>query len=128
MDSRRRQKVGKMLLKEVSDFFQKNAHFAKNGLITITDVEVTADLSIAKIHISFLNVPNKGEAIENIREQVGQIRGDVGNKIRHAVRKIPEFQFYLDDSGEYADNIQSLLTKLEIPPEEESDDEEETKP
>lgn len=125
MDSRRQNKVNKLLLKELSGFFQKNSHFAMGGLITVTDVTITADLGIARIHLSLLGGGNPEKIMEGIEDKTSFIRGEIGNALRNSLRKIPELHFYLDDSAEYAQNMNKVLGDLNIPPEEKNNDSQE---
>ncbi len=117
MDSRRQNKVNRLLLKEISAFFQRNAHFGNGGLITVTEVKITSDLSIARIYISLLGTKNSQEIINNIVDKTSAIRGEVGTLIRNQLRKIPEFHFFLDESAEYAQNISKIIDNLDIPKE-----------
>lgn len=121
MDSRRQQKVNRLLQKEISDFFQRNHHYANGGLITVTDVSITSDLSIARIYLSIIGTKNPSEVVEKVKENVGRIRGEIGNLLRNQLRKIPELHFYHDMSAEYAQNIGRIIDNLDIPPEEEEE-------
>ena len=116
MDSRRQNKVNKLLIKELSSFFQKNSHFSQGGLLTVTDVKITSDLSIARVHLSFIGVKDIQKAVDYISERVSTIRGDIGNTLRNDLRKIPEFHFFPDESAEYSQNINRILDNLNIPP------------
>ena len=118
MDSRRQNKVNKLLLKELSEYFQKNSHYSQGGLLTITEVKVTSDLSIARVYISFMSVKNTEAATDYVIDHANSIRGELGNALRNQLRKIPEFQFFLDESAEYAQNINKIMENLNIPPEE----------
>lgn len=118
MNSRRQQKVNRLLLKEISDFFQRNAHFANGGLITVTDVSITSDLSVARVYLSIIGTKNPSEAIDKIIAHTSMIRGEIGTLLRNQLRKIPEFHFFHDESAEYAQNIGKIIDNLDIPPEE----------
>ena len=111
-----------MLMKELSDIFQKNAEYAQKGLLTVTDVKISPDLSLARVHLSFIGVKDPLKAVENIENSHGAIRGEMGNKLRNSLRKIPELQFFLDDTAEYAQKINKIMDGLDIPPS--KDDEE----
>ncbi len=115
--------MNRLLLKEVSAFFQKNSQFAKGGLITVTDVKISPDLGIARIYLSFIGIKDSQKALDQIVEQTSMIRGEIGNLIRNQLRKIPELYFYLDDSAEYAQNIGKIIDNLDIPNKEEDGEE-----
>jgi ribosome-binding factor A len=117
MESTRQKKVAKLIQKELSEIFQREAReLVGNYLVTITIVRVTADLGIAKIYLSFLPDKNKGQQLELIRDNARNVRQTLGGRLRHTMRVIPELQFFLDDTEEEAAKIGKLLGGLEIPP------------
>ncbi len=123
MESKRQQKVSRLLQKDLGEIFQQDAkHLFGNAFITVTTVRVSPDLGIARVYLSFLMVNNKEEALEDIRDRTKSIRQMLGNRIGKTVRIVPELQFYLDDSAEYASHIDQLLESLDIPSQEEEDD------
>ena len=78
-------------------------------LISVSEVRVSADLSIAKAYLSIFP-PEKGkEIIKAITGHAKSIRFELGQRVRLQLRKIPELQFYLDESIEYLEHIDKLL-------------------
>ncbi len=123
MESKRQQKVARLLQKDLGEIFQQDAkHLFGNAFITVTTVRVSPDLGIARVYLSFLMVTNKEEALEDIRDRTKSVRQMLGNRIGKTVRIVPELQFYLDDSAEYASHIDQLLDSLNIQSEEEEDE------
>ena len=117
MESKRQQKFASQIQKDLSEIFQKEMRSTfGNAFVTITDVKVTPDLALARLYLSFMLAPNKQMLLDDIREKSKQIRAILGNKIRHQVRIIPELEFYLDDTAEYAAKMTSIIEKLDIPP------------
>ncbi len=78
-------------------------------MVTVTKVHVTPDLHLAKTYLSLFASPDKEELMKNIKKHSGEIRGKLGNRIRHQLRAVPELHFYEDDSLDYIDNIENLL-------------------
>lgn len=78
-------------------------------MITVTKVNVTRDLSIAKVYLSLFSTGEKDQLLEDIRRRTGEIRYALGKKIGKQVRIIPEINFFLDDSLDYIENIEKLL-------------------
>ena len=110
MDSKRLDRVNKLILKELSDIFQKELKPAVPSLmITVTHVNVTSDLSYAKTYLSIFGVEDKKKVVEEVNTNARAIRGLLGNRIRHQMRVIPELRFYEDDSLDYIENIDNLL-------------------
>lgn len=110
MDSVRQNKVSALLKRELAQIFMTDVK-SKLGsaFITVTQVRVSSDLSIAKIYLSLFINGDKQELLDKIKELKGFIRGKLGNKVGKDLRKIPELQFYLDDSIDYAAEIDRLL-------------------
>lgn len=109
METTRQQKIARLLQKELGDIFLKYARQIQGTLITVTNVRISPDLSISHVHLSIFPTNRANEVLNMIQEEKKSIRYDLGNRIRHQVRIIPEFVFHLDDSLDYAENIEKLL-------------------
>lgn len=110
MESTRQKKISRLLQKEVAIIFQQEApSIFGNLLFTVTTVRVSEDLSIAKIYLSIFPVKDKEKLLEHIKEKTAFFRNILAKKIRHQIRIIPELHFFLDDSADYADEINKLL-------------------
>ncbi|MGP1446676.1 MAG: 30S ribosome-binding factor RbfA [Candidatus Limimorpha sp.] len=110
MDSKRLDRVNKLMLKELSDIFQKEMRPSVPGLmITVTKVNVTSDLSYARVYLSIFGVSDKQKVVEEVGSNAKALRGMLGNRIRHQMRIIPELRFFEDDSLDYIENINNLL-------------------
>ncbi|WP_373511468.1 30S ribosome-binding factor RbfA [Persicitalea sp.] len=124
MESKRQQKVGRQIQKDLGDIFQKEGQYLVNGsLVTVTGVRMTPDLGIARAYLSFLPEKNKAVLFEGIEENTKFIRQKLGERVRHQLRIVPELEFYLDDTAEYAAKMDALFADLVIPP---ADDEDKT--
>jgi len=110
MDSTRQQKVSRLLQKDLGDIFQHEAFtILKGAMVTVTKVNVTKDMAIAKVYLSIFATPEKELLIEEIKKHTKEIRYKLGRKIGRQVRVVPELHFYLDDSLDYIENIEKLL-------------------
>jgi ribosome-binding factor A len=117
METTRQLKFARLILKELSDLFVSDTkHLLGNMFITVTQVRVSPDLSVAKVYLSFMGVNDKEKTLELIRKHTKPIRKMLGEKIRKQVRIIPELIFYVDDSVDYATKINELFSKIDIPP------------
>jgi ribosome-binding factor A len=116
-ESKRQQKVAKLLLKDLGEIFQRDTRGILSGaFVTISDVQITPDLSIAFIYISMMLVKNRQELIDRINDRKSEIRRELGNKIGKQVRIIPDLKFYIDTIEEDATRIDSIIDELNIPP------------
>ena len=122
MESKRQQKVGRQIQKDLGDIFQKEAQHLINGsLVTVTGVRMTPDLGIARAYLSFLPEKNKSIVFESILENTKFIRQKLGERVRHQLRIVPDLEFYLDDTAEYAAKMDALFADIVIPPAEDED-------
>lgn len=125
MESKRQQKVGRQIQKDLGDIFQREARHLINGtFVTVTAVRMTPDLGIARAYLSFLPEKNKKIVFEAIQESTRFIRQKLAERVRHQLRVVPELQFYLDDTAEYAAKMDALFANLVIPPAEEDNEDE----
>ncbi|PTB95754.1 30S ribosome-binding factor RbfA [Marivirga lumbricoides] len=118
----RQQKFSRLIQKDLGEIFQKDMGnaFGKT-FITITEVEMSPDLGLAKVYLSLMLAENPKATMEEIQLKKSEIRKHLGNRIGKQVRIVPELVFYLDETLDQANRIESILSKLDIPP---ADDEE----
>ncbi len=110
MESTRQQKISRLIQKDLAEYFQRESKlFFSNRMITVTMVRVTSDLSVARVYVSIFPAGKDVEDLEVITSRSKTIRTELAKKVRYQLRKIPELSFYLDDSLDYADNIDRLL-------------------
>jgi ribosome-binding factor A len=122
MESKRQQKVGRQIQKDLGEIFQKEAnHLTQGAFVTITAVRVTPDLGIARAYLSFLPEKNRTELLQNIQENTKFLRQKLADRVRHQLRIIPHLQFYIDDTAEYAAKIDLLFANIVIPPAEDEE-------
>ncbi|WMJ72261.1 30S ribosome-binding factor RbfA [Cytophagaceae bacterium ABcell3] len=128
MDSKRQQRFSKLIQKELSEIFQKDAKsMFKGAFITVTGVKISPDLGLASVYLSFLMEKDRQALLDHITSQTKQIRLLLGNRIGKQARIIPELRFHYDDSAEYAARMDELFSKIDIPPATEDDDDEKQK-
>lgn len=111
MSSIRREKVASLIKKELSQILQLEARgLGIPELLTITVVRISPDLSFARVYVSVFPSENGKGALAKLSEKNSFLRGKLGNMIGKQMRAVPEFAFYLDDSLDYADRIDQLLS------------------
>ncbi|WP_339923062.1 30S ribosome-binding factor RbfA [uncultured Cyclobacterium sp.] len=126
MESKRQQKYSKLIQKELGEIFQKEGRaIVGQAMVTVTRVLMSPDLALAKINLSFLLGENT-VLFDKVDSNKGQIRKFLGRRIGKSVRIIPELAFFLDESAAYAQHMDGVISKLNIPeaPEQEDDEEE----
>lgn len=111
MSSIRQNRIEGVIQEELSMYFQRNAReICLGAMVTVTVVRITPDLSLVKCYLSVFAGPDKKEVLENIKIHASKIRGEVGRRLKN-MKKIPELAFYIDDSLDYASEIDRLLKK-----------------
>ncbi len=122
MESKRQKKFARMLQKDLGEIFQQNSNTHFNGaFITVTQVLPSPDLKMAKVYLSFMLAPSKNMLMEKVEEKSKMIRQTLGQRLRNHVRVVPELVFYLDDTEDVIEEVNSLFKNLEIPPEDKED-------
>lgn len=111
MKPTREDKISRMLQKELGEIFLLYAKEMQGVLISVSDVRVSPDLSIARVYLSIFPNEKAKDAFTLIEKDSKSIRFELGNRIRHQVRIIPELVFVLDDSANYLERIDQLLKK-----------------
>ena len=111
MEGTRLQKIERLLQKELSDIFQKQTQAMHGVLVSVSVVRVSPDLSVANAYLSIFPSAKGEELLKAIRANTKAIRYDLGQRVRLQLRKIPELSFFIDDSLDYIEHIDSLLNK-----------------
>ena len=110
MESTRQLKISRLIQKDLGMIFQQLSHSLFGGaMITVTKVHITRDLAIAKIYLSLFVTSDKPALLESIRMHSKEIRRELGSRVHHQLRIIPELHFFMDDSLDYLENIENLL-------------------
>ena len=122
----RQQKFSRLIQKELSDVFLRDRRgVLENAFITITEVRMSPDLSVAKIYLSMMLAKDKKAILDKILKRKSEIRKALGDKIAKQVRIIPELVFFIDEVEENAQKMDALLGNLNIPAAKKSSEEEE---
>lgn len=104
-------RVGEQMKKELSQLIQKEIKDPRIGFITVTGVDVTNDLSQAKVYLSVMgNEEQKEQTIKALEKASGFLRSEIGKRIR--LRHTPELLFKIDSSIEYGSHIEKLLGEI----------------
>ena len=111
METTRQNKISRLRQKELSDILLAETRKTHGIIISVSVVRVSPDLSTAKAYLSIFPPEKSAEMIENINANTKTIRYELSQRVRYQLRKTPELSFFLDDSLDYIENIDSLLKK-----------------
>ncbi len=106
----RQERVARLIQREIASLLISDFSNEIPGIVTLTNVRVTKDLSIAYLYVSVLGTSGETEAtFAHVKALTPRIRRTLGSRIRHQVRKIPDLRFFLDDTLDRAAEIDTLF-------------------
>ena len=111
MESTRQAKISRLLQKELSEIFRQQTAKTHGIIVSVSTVRVSPDLSVAKAYLSIFPSEKAPEVLTRIEASAKTVRYELAQKVRFQLRKVPELQFFLDDSLDYIENIDKLLDK-----------------
>lgn len=109
METTRQNKIARLLQKELSDIFLLQTKAMPGILVSVSAARISPDMSIARVYLSVFPSEKSEEIVKNINENMKSIRYELGTRVRHQLRIIPELKFFVDDSLDYIEKIDSLL-------------------
>ncbi len=120
-ESIRQQKYGRLIQKELGDIFLHDKKgMIGNAFVSIVEVKVSPDLSLARVYISMMLAKDKKEILKRLDLHKREIRKALGDKIRNQARIIPELAFFIDEVEEKAQRMDEIIRNLHIPPAEDA--------
>ena len=115
----RQQKVAKLIQKEMSDIFLRDRRgLLDNAFLSIAEVRVSPDLSVAKIYLSMLLASDKKALLDKVNDHKREFRKLLGDKVGKQLRIVPEIVFFTDEVEERANRLDDIIKNLNIPPSE----------
>jgi ribosome-binding factor A len=110
MDSTRQLKIGRLIQKDLGELIQRQGLQAYDGaMVSVTAVRVSPDLSFAKVYVSIFPSAKAKDVKVKLDEHTKMLRFELGQRVRHQLRIVPELAFYIDDSLDYVERIDNLL-------------------
>jgi ribosome-binding factor A len=110
--STRQLKVARELQKALAEIIRAKGMAAFDGaLVTVSEVRVSPDLSVAKVFVSIFPSEKQGTVMDLLNENLHALRGELGHVVGRQLRIVPELNFLLDTSLDYAQHIEELLKK-----------------
>ena len=109
METTRQAKISRLLQKELSELFRLQTAKTHGTLVSVSAVRISPDLSVARAYLSIFPSERSAEIIKSINASAKTIRYELAQRVRYQLRKTPELTFFVDDSLDYAENIDRLL-------------------
>src|ERR1700755_925332 len=96
-EGKRQKQVGALLMKELSDIFQRLGLSMTNGaLVSLTGVKVTPDLLEARVYLSFFQAKDPAALLKKVEDRSWEIKKELADRVKHQLRRIPILQFFQD--------------------------------
>ena len=111
MQETRKNRISRLLQKELAEIFQSQTRKMHGILVSVTRVRISPDLSICTAYLSIFPSEKGEEFPKNITANEKTLRYELGTRVRNQLRIIPELRFFIDDSLDYIDHIDELLKK-----------------
>jgi ribosome-binding factor A len=87
--------------------------YGTEAFVTVTEVKMSPDFGIARIYLSVFNIDDKHNVILEMEQEYSRLRQELGNRLKRHVRRIPNLQFYLDDTLDEMYRLNNLFDGLD---------------
>ncbi|WP_298237285.1 30S ribosome-binding factor RbfA [uncultured Algibacter sp.] len=116
-ESQRQRKIASVLQRDLAEVLQNAATQGgmRGILISVTKVKVTVDLSVSKVYLSVFPNDKGAEILTGIKSNSSLIKHELAQRTKHQLRRMPQLEFFIDDSLEYIDKIEQSLKGKENP-------------
>ena len=110
--STRQQKVSRELQRYLAELLRsKGMAYFGGAMVTVSEVRISPDLSIAKVYVSVFPSNGQEEVMKQLEDEKKHLRGELGHLVAKQLRIVPDLDFYLDTTLDYAEHIDELLKK-----------------
>ena len=113
MESKRQLQVAELIKRNFSMVLQQEGNYIyDDALVTVTNVKITPDLSLAKIYLSVYNTDNKQAVLLKLEDQHHRLKQVFSQRIRKHIRRIPEIAMYIDETLDEMYRLDALFDRL----------------
>lgn len=114
MDSKpagtRQLKVAREIQRDLAEIIRgKGMSFWEGAMVTVSEVRMSPDLSLAKVYVSIFPSDKQAPVMGILSDNNKALRGELGHQVGKQLRIVPELDFYLDTTLDYAEHIEKLL-------------------
>ena len=112
-ETKRQKQVAGLINEELNDIFRRmNLLMVDGGMVSISAVKITPDLFEARVYLSMFKIKDTQAVLLKFEEKNKEIRKELGSRVRHQLRSVPELKFYIDDTLDYAFKMEELFEKI----------------
>lgn len=110
-DSRRQDRVGALIQRELSEIIQRSVKDPRVAFCTVTQADVSPDLKYVDVKVSVIgDEAQKDKTLAGLKSAAGFLRREIGNRL--TLRYSPELRFAIDESADYLFKIDGLLKSV----------------
>lgn len=115
MESKRQKQIAELVKRNFGILLQQEGSYiyGDDVLVTVTSVQMSPDMSIAKIYLSIYNTENKQAVILQMDQHYHQLKQGFAHRVRRHMRRIPELKFYVDETLDEMYRLNALFNRLE---------------
>jgi ribosome-binding factor A len=112
-ENKRQKQVGKLVMEELSDIFQREGmNIVDGGMVSISKVMITPDLLEARVYLSLFQIKDPSALLHKIKDRTWEWRKLLGQRIKNQLRRVPELEFFSDDTLEHVFKMEELFKKI----------------
>lgn len=112
-ETKRQKQVAGLINEELNDIFRRmGLNMIDGGMVSISNVKITPDLFEGRVYLSMFQVKDTQAVLHTFEEKYKEIRNELGKRVRHQLRSIPELKFFIDDTLDYVFKMEELLDKI----------------
>jgi ribosome-binding factor A len=112
-EGKRQKQVAGLLHEALSSIFHRlGLNMIDGGMVSISSVKITPDLFETRVNISMLHVKDPNAAMKKIEDRSWEIKKELVSRVKHQLRSMPQLSFFLDDTLDYVDKMETLFKKI----------------
>ena len=114
MENKRQGQVAALIKRNFSQVLQTEGSYiyGHEPLVTVTEVKVTPDLSLAKIYVSVWNTENKQAVLLQMEEDHARLKQGLAHRLKRQIRRIPNFNVFLDETLDEMYRVDKMFDQL----------------
>ena len=115
MGTIRQSQIAELIKRNFSVVLQEEGSliYGREGLVTVTEVQMTPDFGLARIYLSIFGTENKQGILLMMNQENTAFRTALGKRIKSQVRRIPHIEFFVDETMDEMYRIDQMFKKIE---------------
>ncbi len=108
----RQEKLARQIQRDLVEIFMQHKDWVGGQFVTISGVQISPDLSLAKIYLSLYNAQQRKTVLEKLDVFHREIRMELAKRVKNQVKKVPDLRFYEDESLDYTNKMDKIFESL----------------